>query len=680
MKTKAFQFAHLSGLGLHSTKIVYLMPLALALTLALGNQTSAHATIIQVLHTNDLHAALNTHGEPAPSQAEFGGWAQVKTVLDRLEKEAKNQGIETLKLDAGDFSEGTMTYFPDYGTNVLKAFQKLGFDAAALGNHDWMLGARDMNKAFGMAPFPFPVLASNVHISKRLQNLKSQILPSTIIEKSGIKIGIVGVTTDEAFYKWIPRVGSRRNELKIKKMYASARREARRLREKTDVVLALTHIGTKKDRVLVSKVKDIDVVVGGHSHTTLDVLAFEKNPEGREIPIVQTGFNGKHVGRFFLEVLPGKDPQVLSYELVPVLKTEEKDPEIDALVQHANQRLDEFYGKDHLDQPIGQSEVRLVPGSKGPSAFAKFASESMREAAQSRISLDIGSFHNNTVLPGGTVTRRTLMESYPRKFEVNQNEGWYVYKAWVPGWLVKFGIKFAVDYGIYVSMDGVKFDVVRMSEEEFATKVERARRKGKSTDISPYKAVNIRLADPEVNTQFLFPENSEQPIEVPIQTHGESLIGGSKNSLCNFCWYSIGTSEGLIRGAYSITKLTHLIIRKGHSVGTTIWDAFQTQLTKIGTIRKLNPQEQINGQVIDTSNSYGQAPDVLNKTHFPTQLSSEERDPDIVFLPWVNPDADAAQLFEQFKDEARILSQKKDDSEIESLLNAEDSAETTLSQ
>ena len=75
--------------------------------------TLAQATVIQILHTNDLHASLETAGAPRKGELEFGGWARVKTLMDNLTKNASARGIETVRLDAGDYSEGTMAYFAD---------------------------------------------------------------------------------------------------------------------------------------------------------------------------------------------------------------------------------------------------------------------------------------------------------------------------------------------------------------------------------------------------------------------------------------------------------------------------------------------------------------------------------------------------------------------------------------
>ena len=139
--------------------------------------SSSQASVIQILHTNDLHASLRTAGAPAKGEKERGGWAQLKTRMDQLSREAHEKGIETIRLDAGDFIEGTLDYFPDHGRSVLQAFQAIGYDAATLGNHEWLMGARGLNTSLEKAPFPFPILSANARINPALHGLKRTITP-----------------------------------------------------------------------------------------------------------------------------------------------------------------------------------------------------------------------------------------------------------------------------------------------------------------------------------------------------------------------------------------------------------------------------------------------------------------------------------------------------------------------
>ncbi len=538
----------------------------------------AQATVIQILHTNDLHSALETAGAPQPGDTEYGGWAQVKTTLDELAAGAKAKGIETIKLDAGDFSEGTIAYFPDQGVHVLKAFQDIGFDAAALGNHDWLMGARDMDLLYGRRPFPFPVLSANLKISSSLPNLKSQILPSTQIVRNGIKIGVFGLSTNEDLYAWIPEVNSRKNDLKIKGYFDQhlidgvyneptvisglANKMIRSLRADNDVVIALTHIGLSEDKTLAAGTRGLDLIVGGHSHTVLESSATVKDLDGRDIQIVQTGYNGRYVGKILLEVTGGKKKtvRVLSYELVPVYRDTAQDPVIAQDIQNANAAKAKLYG-NRLDEVIGTSSVRLVSGDSGPTAFSKFVVDAMRDVAGTDIAFDIGPFHGNTPQAAGDITRRKLMEMYPRKFEADQNEGLYVYQARVPGFLITIALKFAMQFGMFISSSGLTYDLAMLDPTDFDKLQKKYTGNGSYAALTPYYPTNIRV-------------NGE-----PLQS---------------LRWYSAAGPESLVRGAFGITELLKLVVRDAYPTPHTIWDVMNAYLLKKGSIDKLKLEDHYN--------------------------------------------------------------------------------------
>jgi 2',3'-cyclic-nucleotide 2'-phosphodiesterase (5'-nucleotidase family) len=541
----------------------------LLLTLVLSPES--HATLIQILHTNDLHASVETFGAPADHEVEYGGWAQLKVVMDKLVADAKAKGIETIKLDAGDYTEGTSFYFSDHGAGVIHAFQNLGYDATAMGNHDWLMGADDMDSLYGNVPFPFPVLSANVKINSRLKNLTKQIIPTTQIVRDGIKFGIFGLSTDEDLYSWIPRVNSKKKDMQIvdyrDQVLADdgeagtriepgiANKMIQKLREDNDVVIALTHIGYEEDKLLAANSQNLDLVVGGHSHTFLETATLVPDRDGNIVPVVQTGFNGKKIGRIILDVEKGKRPVLVSYELIPILNNAPKDTAIASQITVLNNARQDQFG-NRLDEVIGTSDDRLISGDAGPTSFSKFAAAAMYDVASDDVdfSLDVGSFHGNTPQPAGNVTRLNLMEMYPRKFEENQNEGLYVYEAKIPGILVELGLKYVIKFGLYVEMTGVTYDMKKMSDKDFA------------------KARGHYMGTPDANimTQF-FPDN--------IKVNGAPLK--------KFHWYTLAAPESLVRGALALSPLMKYIIRNAHPTEHTIWDAMNFHLLKIGKIQKV---------------------------------------------------------------------------------------------
>ncbi len=532
--------------------------------------SSSFAKVIQILHTNDLHASMNTSGAPSSSDNEHGGWAQVKAKLDSLRAEARAKGIDTLQLDAGDYTEGTLNYFPDQGVHVMKTFQSMGYDAAAIGNHDWLMGATAMNDLYGKAPFPFPILSANIDIDKRLTNLRKQVMPAVRIVKDGIRIGIVGLSTTEALYSWIPEVQSKKSDFKLRDytdqnstdkngndivVPGIANQYFQELRKTSDIVIAMTHIGYDADKLLAKNSDELDLIVGGHSHTFLESANFVPNRNGKTVPIVQTGFNGHKIGKMLVEYDPNKTPsvQLLTYELVPVENTDPADPVIAAKVAEANAAVDTQFGPK-LKEVLGTSEDRLISGDMGPTAYSQFAVDAMREATGAEIGIDVGAFHGNTPQAAGTVTRENLMMMYPRKFESSQNEGLYVYQARVPGVILKIGLKFALKFGAYVATSGITYDIKTLSDKDYAKL--KKNNGGNLSALTPYYPDNMRV-------------------------NGEKLK--------NLKMYTVSVPESLIRGAFGITSLTKLVLRHAERTSHTIWDSMSAYLTKIKVIKRAGP-------------------------------------------------------------------------------------------
>ena len=502
---------------------------------------NSNATTIQILHTNDLHASLDTAGYPTDTKEERGGWAQLKALMDKLTTDAAKDGIETVRLDAGDFSEGTLNYFPEYGTLVFNAFHELKYDAAVFGNHDWLMGADSLDIAYGKSKFPFPILSANVQIKSGMENLKDTIVPHKQISRGGIKIGVFGLSTSENFYKWIPNVDSKKNDVKILKYtkcnYKLVKKEIALLKEDNDVVIALTHIGVDEDQKLAKKTSGIDLIIGGHSHTILKTATLVKDKDGNEVPIVQTGANGNYVGRILLEVEPGKRPVVKKYELVPVLHDGPKDSDMVKLVDQAEEKVKKLFSDQHiqLDDEVGKSSVPLIPALDGPTVYGHFIVDAMRWKSKTHVAMDIGEFHANASQAPGKVTYRNLMELYPRKFEVEQNEGLYIYQAKIEGWILDLAIRYAANSAKYIEFSGVTF--------------ERA---------DPVKWLDIR------------------------QNIKDIRISGEK--ICLACSYEVAMPESLLRGAYGVSKELSLIMRNGKPTTHTIWEAGADYLKHIKTI------------------------------------------------------------------------------------------------
>lgn len=254
---------------------------------------------ITILHTNDVHSHIEPFEKDHPQYPGMGGIARRYTLIEGIRKENPN----TLLLDAGDIFQGT-PYFNFYGGELeFKLMSKLKYDAATIGNHDFDNGIDGLYAQLPHADFPF--LSANYDFSNTV--MEGKVKPYHVFIKDGISIGIFGL-------------GIELEGLVSKKLYGetvyldpveTTRKTVETLkeREKCDLVICLSHLGYNyrhdkiSDLKLASLTKDIDLIIGGHTHTFLPKPTVAKNIEGRNVLVNQVGWAGVNLGRidFYLD-------------------------------------------------------------------------------------------------------------------------------------------------------------------------------------------------------------------------------------------------------------------------------------------------------------------------------------------------------------------------------------------
>lgn len=250
---------------------------------------------ITILHTNDVHSHIDPFGANHPRNANQGGVARRSTLVSQIRKENPN----TLLLDAGDIFQGT-PYFNYYGGELeFKLMSMLKYDLATIGNHDFDNGINGLYKQLPHANFEF--VSANYDFKNTV--LDTHVKPYKIFMKDGIKIGIFGLgvklegLVDKRMYK----------ETVYNDPLGVAQDVSRILKEeeKCDLVICLSHLGYfyKKvpDRIsdlnLAKKTKNIDLIIGGHTHTFLPKPTIEKNSVGESVLVNQVGAYGIYLGR-----------------------------------------------------------------------------------------------------------------------------------------------------------------------------------------------------------------------------------------------------------------------------------------------------------------------------------------------------------------------------------------------
>lgn len=245
-----------------------------------------------ILHVNDTHS----HEEPlrdGGTQGGMGGVIERAAYVDSVRTAVGKKNV--LLLHAGDFSQGT-SYFTELGGDIeIDLINAMKYDVVTLGNHEFDNGIDELARR--LDNLKCPVVCANYDFSELV--LGKYVKPYAIVRKGGMKIGVIGLLTD------VTRVVKRSIADKMKRFddieVANKWADYLKNEEHCDMVIALTHIGFDSvgmnDPVLVAGTRNIDLVVGGHSHTFLTDAEYRANLDGRPVPIVQDGCWGLFVGQ-----------------------------------------------------------------------------------------------------------------------------------------------------------------------------------------------------------------------------------------------------------------------------------------------------------------------------------------------------------------------------------------------
>jgi 5'-nucleotidase len=263
--------------------------------LSLSSFTSSDVKKITILHTNDVHSYIDPFPKDHPRNPNMGGVARRAALIENIRKENPN----VLLLDAGDIFQGT-PYFNYYGGELeFKLMSMMKYDVATMGNHDFDNGIDGFLAQLPHAKFEF--VSSNYDFKNTV--LDGFVKPYTIVKVDGIKVGIfgLGVELDGLVDKKNYKETVYNNPIEV----ATDMAHQLRHEQKCDLVICLSHLGFKYkedpnkicDIILAQKTKDIDLIIGGHSHTFLDKPVIEKNSDGKEVLINQVGCYGLNLGR-----------------------------------------------------------------------------------------------------------------------------------------------------------------------------------------------------------------------------------------------------------------------------------------------------------------------------------------------------------------------------------------------
>ena len=276
-------------------KRIYLLFTALCICGALAAQDVKE---LWILHTNDTHSRVEPVPvtDPNPEYAGKAGFVRRATVI----KGMREQNKDLLLFDCGDFSQGSPYYNMFKGEVEVKLMNEMGYDAGTIGNHEFDFGLDNMARLFKMANFP--IVCANYGVKGTV--LEGIVKPYVILEREGVKIGVFGLSPVlEGLVQTKNYEG-----VVFESPIEAAQRVAKILKEqeKCDLVVCLSHLGWKgepySDETLIANTRNIDIVLGGHSHSYFDKTLFYKNLDGRDIPLQQMGKNAVYVGKMKVEM------------------------------------------------------------------------------------------------------------------------------------------------------------------------------------------------------------------------------------------------------------------------------------------------------------------------------------------------------------------------------------------
>ena len=248
----------------------------------------ACAQKLVILHVNDTHSHLEP--ERSDDLNGRGGFIEISAYVDSVRKAEGRRNV--LLLHAGDWNQGTSYFNVFKGELEINILNAMKFDCVTLGNHEFDNGIEDL--AMRLDRLDAEVVCANYDFSSL--PLGSKVKPYTIVKRGGRKIGIIGATcklsrvVDANIASRIPEIPE--VEETVNKWADYLKKE-----KGCDMVILLSHMGYSADLSAVTGLRNVDLVIGGHSHTKLDGFKYVEDADGKEVPVIQDWEWGLEVGK-----------------------------------------------------------------------------------------------------------------------------------------------------------------------------------------------------------------------------------------------------------------------------------------------------------------------------------------------------------------------------------------------
>ncbi len=377
------------------TRLLVGLTIALLSLPPLAAAQAARTAQLTILHTNDTHGHLLPFSYPDSAASgrelqglrtykDIGGIARRATLVKRIRAEQKARGVETWLVDAGDYSDGTPFSTEYHGEADVAAMNATGYDLATLGNHETNNSLAQLRRL--IAETKFPLVCANA-IDRATGK---PLLPPFVLRKVGpLRVAIFGLLTKESATYPAAKEG-----FDVLPEIPTAKQVVAELHGRADIIILLSHAGEEMDERLAAEVPEIDVIVGGHSHTRLpsgELVWHSQDLKASSVNgtvIVQAHQWGGELGR--LDLLFAKDEtgawRVDRYRarLIPVTADIPEDPGVAAVIDQFWKPIAPRYA-EVIGQAGGEfsgrgddlADYNLMADALRESTHADFAVENM---------------------------------------------------------------------------------------------------------------------------------------------------------------------------------------------------------------------------------------------------------------------------------------------------------------
>jgi len=390
---------------------IHLISIIIALFALTACHSEGDNPVITVIHTNDTHSQIDPiYSDEHP----HGGVVERAAFIEKM----RHDDPALLYIDAGDMVQGS-PYFNIYNGEVeIKAMNKQGLLASTFGNHEFDNGLNFLGDMLHIAAFP--ILSCNYDCTGTV--LEKYVQRKMVIERHGVKIGLTGVTVNPEnliFNKnW--------EGIKYTDPSSSANKVAAELRaEGCDIVILISHVGyfptdSIGDRQIARNSKDIDIIIGGHTHTDIENGFKMDNADGKPIWITQTGAKASPIGRVKIEMKKSSNRN-RKYE-VEDMKIDKLHPGMDDMSEYGLSMMDFITPfKDSLDLKmnivLGDAPETMVR-TRPQSLLGNFAADALLELGEKYYGhkMDVGIMNVGGLrsdLDRGNVTLGTMYRIFP---------------------------------------------------------------------------------------------------------------------------------------------------------------------------------------------------------------------------------------------------------------------------